>query len=74
MDLRITAEEVKITAIKNYKYCIELEIEGVNENDLNTKEVAACISCEAFFEAKGEDEIMEYVKAHYDWFDKKEEE
>lgn len=67
MDIELKAGSVSINST-SYGRCIELNIEDIDKSTLDTKEIAECISVENFF-AVQEDEIKDYIKANYDWFE-----
>lgn len=67
MDLTINAKQVQITGY-DYKH-ITLELSDIKESELNTTEVAKVIDFDVYFDAHSEQELLQYVKANYDWFD-----
>lgn len=66
--INITVEAKEFKAIGAYGSVISLEIE-LRESELDTEEIAECVSIEKFFDTHDEDEIKSYVKKNYDWFD-----
>lgn len=69
MDLDIDVDELQITS--NSRGVITAHLEGVCENDLNTRDVAKCVDIETYIDAIGEDVLKEHIERNYDWFTEK---
>lgn len=59
----------KTATITGYDYkAIDIEMD-VNDSEFDTEQIAKCVPIDTFCNAHDVDEIMNYLKANYDWED-----
>lgn len=65
--INLTARTISIIGSSYNAIALEIEL---NEQEIDTVEIAESISFDTFFNAFDEGEIKRYVEKNYDWFDK----
>lgn len=64
MDIIIECAEVTIS--KTGRSVLSVSLDDVDKRDFNNEEVAKCIDFDVYCEAKGVDEVIAYLRQHYE--------
>lgn len=67
IDLDLECEEI-VSSVSGYYKRLNARLEGVNMSQLDCIEIAKCIDPYTFIEAYGENELKEFIKTNFDWF------
>lgn len=65
MDLNIQGGECQVSALRSPYSTLDITISDIDENYLDTEEVAKMIKIGTFLDAHGEEIVFEYLKKYY---------